>query len=156
MLRNGALKEKKSHGIICIFLIVTTVIKRGIVMICSIFLLLIRILAMESSPSWVSSPSRDEELLSGLPRHTKVTITGNNRTRKDLVGLEGVVTKAGGIGGWHWLELNNGEEVKLQRNALTVLEPPTGDEEDNEYDFDDSASGSAERELIWQSLVVNH
>lgn len=62
---------------------------------------------MESSASWVSSPSRDEnsdeELLPGLPRNTKVTITGNNRTRKDLVGLEGVVTKAGGIGGWHWL-----------------------------------------------------
>ncbi|XP_042035418.1 uncharacterized protein LOC121781793 isoform X2 [Salvia splendens] len=144
MLRNWALKEKKSHGIICIFLIVTTLIKRGIVMICSICLLLIRILAMESSSSWVSSPSldenSDEELLPGLPRHTKVTITGNSRTRKDLVGMEGVVTKAGGIGGWHWLLLSNGEKVKLQRNALTVSEPPTGNEEDD--DIDDSASGS--------------
>ncbi|XP_042035419.1 uncharacterized protein LOC121781793 isoform X3 [Salvia splendens] len=99
---------------------------------------------MESSSSWVSSPSldenSDEELLPGLPRHTKVTITGNSRTRKDLVGMEGVVTKAGGIGGWHWLLLSNGEKVKLQRNALTVSEPPTGNEEDD--DIDDSASGS--------------
>ncbi|XP_047966629.1 uncharacterized protein LOC125211002 [Salvia hispanica] len=99
---------------------------------------------MDSSPSWVSSPSRDEnseeELPSGLPRNTKVTTTGNNRTREDLVGMEGVVTKAGGLGGWHWLELNNGEVVKLQKNALTVLEPPTGKEEGD--DIDDSASGS--------------
>lgn len=38
--------------------------------------------------------------------------------------------------------LKNGVEVKLQRNALSVLEPPTGNEEDDEYDFDDSSSGS--------------
>lgn len=38
--------------------------------------------------------------------------------------------------------LKNGVEVKLQRNALSVLEPPTGNEEDNDYDFDDSSSGS--------------
>lgn len=38
--------------------------------------------------------------------------------------------------------LKNGVEVKLQRNALSVLEPPTGNEEDDDYDFDDSSSGS--------------
>lgn len=37
--------------------------------------------------------------------------------------------------------LKNGVEVKLQRNALSVLEAPTGDEDDD-YDFDDSSSGS--------------
>lgn len=38
--------------------------------------------------------------------------------------------------------LKNGVEVKLQRNALSVLEPPTGNEDDDDYDFDDSSSGS--------------
>ncbi|KAL8458935.1 hypothetical protein ACS0TY_036428 [Phlomoides rotata] len=72
-----------------------------------------------------------EEELSVLPRHTKVVVTGNNRTKSVLVGLEGVVKKAVGLGGWHWLVLTNGIEVKLQRNALSVLEAPTGNEEDD-------------------------
>ncbi|KAG6406399.1 hypothetical protein SASPL_133999 [Salvia splendens] len=72
-----------------------------------------------------------EEELSVLPRHTKVIVTGNNRTKSVLVGLQGVVKKAVGLGGWHWLVLTNGIEVKLQRNALSVLEPPTGNEEDD-------------------------
>ncbi|KAH6778826.1 histone deacetylase complex subunit [Perilla frutescens var. hirtella] len=72
-----------------------------------------------------------EEELSVLPRHTKVVVTGNNRTKSVLVGLKGVVKKAVGLGGWHWLVLTNGIEVKLQRNALSVLEPPTGNEEDD-------------------------
>lgn len=37
--------------------------------------------------------------------------------------------------------LKNGVEVKLQRNALSVLEHPTGNEVDEDYDFDTS-SGS--------------
>ena len=45
----------------------------------------------------------DEELLTVLPRHTKVVVSGNNRTKSVLVGLEGVVKKAVGLGGWHWL-----------------------------------------------------
>ncbi|KAL1532726.1 histone deacetylase complex subunit [Salvia divinorum] len=129
---------------------------------------------MESSPSPVLSPFREEcrdEELPLFPRHTKVIVTGNNRTKKDLVGLQGVVKKAVRVGGWHWLVLKNGAEVKLQRNALSVLEPPTGNEEDNEYDFDDSSSGSdmgeeshrrfsdglqlRDRELIWQSFVCS-
>ena len=43
-----------------------------------------------------------EEELTVLPRHTKV-VTGNNRTMSVLVGLHGVVKKAVGLGGWHWL-----------------------------------------------------
>ncbi|KAL0801865.1 hypothetical protein Bca101_057041 [Brassica carinata] len=64
-----------------------------------------------------------EEELTVLPRHTKVVVTGNNRTKSVLVGLQGVVKKAVGLGGWHWL---------LQRNALSVIEAPTGNEEDDD------------------------
>ncbi|THG09442.1 hypothetical protein TEA_007321 [Camellia sinensis var. sinensis] len=84
--------------------------------------------------------SGDEEL-SVLPRHTKVIVTGNNRTKSVLVGLQGVVKKAVGLGGWHWLVLKNGVEVKLQRNALSVLEPPTGNEVEDD-DFDNASSSS--------------
>lgn len=58
--------------------------------------------------------------------------------------------------------LKNGVEVKLQRNALSVLEPPTGNEEDNEYDFDDSSSGSDlgeknhRRFCKWQLLFLEY
>jgi hypothetical protein len=39
--------------------------------------------------------------------------------------------------------LKNGSEVKLQRNALSVLEHPTGNEVDNDNDNDfDTSSGS--------------
>ncbi|XP_077224425.1 uncharacterized protein LOC143857809 isoform X2 [Tasmannia lanceolata] len=75
-----------------------------------------------------------EEELSVLPRHTKVVVTGNNRTKSVLVGLQGVVKKAVGLGGWHWLVLTNGIEVKLQRNALSVIEGPTGHEEDDDLE----------------------
>ncbi|KAL9231007.1 hypothetical protein vseg_006284 [Gypsophila vaccaria] len=91
----------------------------------------------------VMSPYREEsgdEELSVLPRHTKVVVTGNNRTKSVLVGLQGVVKKAVGLGGWHWLVLKNGIEVKLQRNALSVLEPPTGNEEDDDLDLSSSSS----------------
>ncbi|CAI9759386.1 unnamed protein product [Fraxinus pennsylvanica] len=102
-------------------------------------------LEAEVCSSRILSPFRDEsgdEGLSVLPRHTKVIVTGNNRTKSVLVGLQGVVKKAVGLGGWHWLVLKNGVEVKLQRNALSVLEHPTGNEEDDDYDFEDSSSGS--------------
>jgi hypothetical protein len=75
--------------------------------------------------SRVGSEEEDEEEgLVLLPRHTKVVVTGNNRTKSALVGLHGVVQKAVGLGGWHWLTLQDGAEVRLQRNALTVLENP--------------------------------
>uniref|UniRef100_A0A8R7URS0 Uncharacterized protein n=1 Tax=Triticum urartu TaxID=4572 RepID=A0A8R7URS0_TRIUA len=77
--------------------------------------------------------SGDEEL-TVLPRHTKVVVPGNNRTKSVLVLLQGVVKKAVSLGGWHWLILKNGVEVKSQRNALSVLEAPTGNEDDDEID----------------------
>jgi hypothetical protein len=55
----------------------------------------------------------DEEL-TVLPRHTKVIVTGNNRTKSVLVGLQGVVKKAVGLGGWHWL-------VSFRSNCLYTL-----------------------------------
>ncbi|KAJ6810030.1 uncharacterized protein M6B38_157415 [Iris pallida] len=100
------------------------------------------------SPSRVLSGSQEEsgdEELSVLPRHTKVIVTGNNRTKSVLVGLQGVVKKAVGLGGWHWLVLKNGVEVKLQRNALSVLEAPTGNEEDDDgMDCDNSFCSSSD------------
>ncbi|GAB2302032.1 hypothetical protein Dimus_036446 [Dionaea muscipula] len=102
-------------------------------------------LGSELCASRIMSPFREEsgdEELSVLPRHTKVVVTGNNRTKSVLVGLQGIVKKAVGLGGWHWLVLKNGVEVKLQRNALSVLEPPTGNEEDDDFDFDNSSCSS--------------
>ncbi|RZS19157.1 hypothetical protein BHM03_00051504 [Ensete ventricosum] len=58
-------------------------------------------LAPPSSP--ITGRVSSEEELSVLPRHTKVVVTGNNRTKSVLVGLHGVVKKAVGLGGWHWL-----------------------------------------------------
>ncbi|GFP92924.1 putative deoxyribonuclease tatdn1 [Phtheirospermum japonicum] len=40
-----------------------------------------------------------EEELSVLPRHTRVVVTENNRTKSVLVGLQGVVKKFVGLGG---------------------------------------------------------
>ena len=64
----------------------------------------------------------DEEV-SVLPRHTKVIVTGNNRTRSVLVGSHGVVKKAVGLGGWHWLVCDCNhvcEEVKPNLFMLYV------------------------------------
>jgi hypothetical protein len=109
------------------------------------------------------SGSSTDDVVAILPKHTKVLVTGNNRTKRSLMGQEAVVKKAVGLGGWHWLVcetlaklrnawtgpqaaaagyskalplgiwfrslcywhlqvLRNGEEVKLQRNALQVIE----------------------------------
>ncbi|KAI8470524.1 MAG: hypothetical protein J3K34DRAFT_255062 [Monoraphidium minutum] len=66
-----------------------------------------------------------------LPRGTRVCVQGNARTAPRLIGLEAVVKRANGLGGWHWLSVvSTGEEVKLQRNALQVLE--LGPEESQE------------------------
>lgn len=56
-----------------------------------------------SSVQLQSCGDSSEEELTVLPRHTKVVVTGNNRTKSVLVGLQGVVKKAVGLGGWHWL-----------------------------------------------------
>ena len=83
----------------------------------------------------------DEEV-SVLPRHTKVIVRGNNWTR--TVGLDG----------WHWLVLllTNGVEVKLQRNALSVLKPPTGLEEDGN-DSEDGRSNIGQYIKTFRNLT---
>ncbi|KAI3439650.1 NAC domain-containing protein [Psidium guajava] len=42
-----------------------------------------------------------------------------------------MVKKADGLGVWYWLVLPNGIEVKLRRNAPSVIEALTGNEEDD-------------------------
>ncbi|XP_078436675.1 histone deacetylase complex subunit [Wolffia australiana] len=103
--------------------------------------------------SWGES---SEEELAVLPRHTKVVVTGNNRTKSVLVGLEGVVKKAVGLGGWHWLVLANGIEVKLQRNALSVIEAPTGHEEYNENDSESMLWNGSDLEGQQKPLRLRH
>ena len=56
-----------------------------------------------SSGSEAVSQDEEDDGQALLPRHTKVRVTGNNRTKQSLVGLTGVVKKAVGLGGWHWL-----------------------------------------------------
>lgn len=56
-----------------------------------------------SSGSDIASQDEEDDGQALLPRHTKVTVIGNNRTKQSLVGLTGVVKKAVGLGGWHWL-----------------------------------------------------
>jgi hypothetical protein len=65
-----------------------------------------------------------EEGLAVLPRHTKVLVTGNNRTKSVLVGLHGVVKKAVGLGGWHWLVtlLNAKAFVYCRRKPMETVE----------------------------------
>ncbi|XP_058105681.1 uncharacterized protein LOC131249128 isoform X1 [Magnolia sinica] len=97
-----------------------------------------------------------DEDLAVLPRRTKVVVTGNNRTRSVLVGLHGVVKKAVGLGGWHWLVLTNGDEVKVQRNALSVIEVPTGDEDGDEWeDFSYSGSDLGSRSTPRRTLTAD-
>ena len=81
----------------------------------------------------------DEE----LAKHTKVKIIGNNRTKQKLVGAHATVKKSVNLGGWHWLLLENGKEVRLQKNALEVISLPTGEEEDSiEFQTKDDDDGS--------------
>lgn len=62
-----------------------------------------------------------------LPRNSRVRIVGNNRTKWDLIGRVGVVRAAQTLGGWHEVQLTDGGIVRVQRNALTVLELPAAD-----------------------------
>merc|ERR1712159_756661 len=78
-----------------------------------------------------------------LAKHTKVKITGNNRTKQKLIGLNATVKKSVGLGGWHWLVLENGKEVRLQKNALEVVSLPTGEEvESIEFQTKEDDEGS--------------
>ncbi|CAL5356700.1 unnamed protein product [Camellia sinensis] len=85
-----------------------------------------KMLEPELCSSQILLPFREEsgdEELSVLPRHTKVIVTGNNRTKSVLVGLQGVVKKAVGLGGWHWLVSSNPSSPVL----LTTPVPRVGD-----------------------------
>ncbi|BDA44944.1 probable histone deacetylase complex subunit SAP30 at C-terminar half [Coccomyxa sp. Obi] len=92
-----------------------------------------------------SSSGEDDEddgsmALQLLHRGTLVCISGNNRTKQELIGQRGKIKKSVGLGGWHWLKLHSGEEVRLQRNALTVLEPPSNQESDFSEEEDNAAN----------------
>lgn len=54
-------------------------------------------------------------------------IVGNNRTKWDLIGRVGVVRASQTLGGWHEVQLTDGGIVRVQRNALHVLELPQPD-----------------------------
>lgn len=52
--------------------------------------------------------------------------------------------------------LTNGIEVKLQRNALSVIEPPTGLEEDDDLEFENTIwHGSDMGEFQFGMLLCN-
>jgi len=52
--------------------------------------------------------------------------------------------------------LTNGIEVKLQRNALSVIEPPTGLEEDDDLEFENTIwHGSDMGEFQFVLLLCN-
>lgn len=59
-----------------------------------------------------------------LPRATAVRISGNNRTKTDLINRVGTIRSAQTLGGWHEVELANNTVVRVQRNALQVLRLP--------------------------------
>jgi len=69
-----------------------------------------------------------------------VKVVGNARTNKSHVGLHCVVKTAVGTGGWHWCrvtspgELNN-QLIRVQRNALSFIRGPTGNEQETENDI---------------------
>eukprot|EP00252_Welwitschia_mirabilis_P020374 TRINITY_DN498_c0_g2_i3.p1 TRINITY_DN498_c0_g2~~TRINITY_DN498_c0_g2_i3.p1 ORF type:complete len:226 (-),score=47.35 TRINITY_DN498_c0_g2_i3:314-991(-) len=100
-----------------------------------------------TSPATFENGEEDDLELTVLPKNTKVVVTGNNRTNSMLLGLHGVVKKAVGFG-WHWLVLKNGAEVKLQRNALSVIELPTGQEEDAENECENPSSNNNSSDLV--------
>ena len=57
----------------------------------------------QQGPSPSTSSDSQEEETALLPRYTKVSVVGNNRTKQSLIGKKGIVKKAVGLGGWHLL-----------------------------------------------------
>lgn len=55
-----------------------------------------------------------------------------------------------------WLQvLTNGIEVKLQRNALSVIEAPTGNEEDDDLEFENVQwNGSDMGEFVTKFFTI--
>ncbi|KAA8493977.1 hypothetical protein FVE85_3952 [Porphyridium purpureum] len=61
---------------------------------------------------------------------TRVRITGNNRTRKEIVETEGSVVSSAALGGWHTVRCTVNERTglfRVQRNALEVLDTVESD-----------------------------
>ena len=79
----------------------------------------------------------DADAEASLPKRTEVTITGNARTKAELIGMKGVVKKSLPSGGWHRLVLENGREVRVRRSALMASETGRGDEEGEQGEDDD-------------------
>jgi hypothetical protein len=75
-----------------------------------------------------------------IDTHRQVRVTGNNRTKPSIIGELGVVRKAVGLGGWHWLRLENGVKCRLQRNALVIVKRASGLEIDSESESDEAAA----------------
>jgi hypothetical protein len=48
-------------------------------------------------------------------------VTGNNRTKSSLVGLTGVVKKAVGLGGWHWLVRSRAQNKKYPPDVVFFI-----------------------------------
>ena len=65
--------------------------------------------------------SHEDEDLALLPRHTKIVVIGNNRTKASLVGLSGTVKKAVGLGGWHWLVCSTAMRQQCTNQYLSAL-----------------------------------
>jgi hypothetical protein len=57
---------------------------------------------------------------------------------------------------WTCKVLKNGSEVKLQRNALSVLEHPTGNEVDDDNDFDTSSGSDIGEHDFCMHLIKNN
>lgn len=55
------------------------------------------------SPEAAADVSSEDsgQALPCLPRRTVVLISGNNRTKKSLVGKQAIVKRCVGLGGWH-------------------------------------------------------
>jgi len=78
-----------------------------------------------------------------LVRGTRVVVRGNDRTKEKFVGARGVVKRVIDGGEWYRLVLEDGAEVKMRRNALTVIEARDGDEpeSDDKDDVEDDEDG---------------
>lgn len=68
---------------------------------------------LSDDSSLLANETLDEGIIL-LPKGTRVTVTGNSRTKQSLVGRAGTVKKAIGLGGWHWL-------VSTQQNFYCFL-----------------------------------
>ena len=81
--------------------------------------------AAAANPNSLHNSSNTGAADAVLPRGSVVKITGNNRTKKELLNRKGLVLSAQTLGGWHEVALYDGANVRVQRNALTLLDAPS-------------------------------